>query len=356
MECLEKLVFNKIQDIVEKLQKMDCILLGNRDDSWIMELLFQTGFHRYHLMEWILTKLECDVREMSGPRNSEEERMKNLQVAVADLGICRKKSYNIVKGTAPMKDQLQFWCILVNMLWTQYQITTKISLTETDEGVDLSETDCASQLEKNKRRHICDEFEDASFCISNILESVNLRHLLQHDLQLLAPDVEMEANKLSNSEMDQFISLQNLKELVRRNPPTDFNSVYKSIQSQNAICIIENLDDIASENELNQLENSMLETSTLIQDYAQGKFTEVYNELKLLILSASSEEFTDVGPHFQKVEKNLEALLELKKSFPKLESSHLKLLKISSELEGLSSNEKMAGSQTFDIASLSREN
>lgn len=38
-----------------------------------------------------------------------------------------------------MEDQLEFWCLLVNILWMKYDITSSLSVSEAeDEGVALS--------------------------------------------------------------------------------------------------------------------------------------------------------------------------------------------------------------------------
>lgn len=48
-------------------------------------------------------------------------------------------------------------------------------------------------------RSITEEHEGVCSIITKICDTVNMKHLFKYDLQLLAPDVEREAEQLSSS-------------------------------------------------------------------------------------------------------------------------------------------------------------
>lgn len=321
---------------------LECTLLGNKDDSWVMELLFKPGFHRYHLIEWILSKLGYDIGKMTGPQNSAEERMKNLQSTLSDLGICRQNSKDVIKGTAEIKQQVEFWCQLINIIWLKYAIATSNSACESDEGLSLT-----PEMIKTKSSY--EEFEEATSLVNKICESVNLKHLFKHSVQLVSPDVQREIENLSQSKSEIFKipSLEELKRNAKENSGVNVAELNKALSSNVSF----NEDENEELLKLNQLEE---ELSNICAEFsnAESSFSSVYADLKPLVMHAKADSFTDVGPAFKKLDPSLQNLLQLKNSFFKLQSSNCKLLKINSDLEDLSSKDVLSDEKYTNILKL----
>ncbi|KAF8792714.1 uncharacterized protein LOC129969575 [Argiope bruennichi] len=301
----------RVQDIIKKLKLLDCPLFTNGDDAWIREILFKQNCDRYDLIEWIFKKMEFYIPKGDECQNSLEMKLKNLLTAVSGLGLCTDDNSDLIEGIAPFKEQLNFWSLLVDILWRK----------------------CYSS--HHRVESIEEQYEKHSKYINDLCNSVNFKHLFKEKVQLFPAHIKKENEAICAQASSKTKGLKEIKEIaLKSNDNVNPNWTVKNDILEANVGFSQCCDSLLPHNELCDVEDNLCNSLINLSNHVSGDFKNTYNKLKLY-LNNPQDETIDVGPAFEATQMKSDTFLKLKDSLQKLKSSKIEMKGLNSKLESL---------------------
>ncbi|XP_066285540.1 HAUS augmin-like complex subunit 7 isoform X2 [Branchiostoma lanceolatum] len=166
-----------------RLESLDCPYIEGVEESWITQLIFTPGEHRSRLLQWLFSRIDPKLSSIVEGYHSTQEREQRLLFAASILGLCKRKDFDVVRGTCSFPGQASFMDQLLDMVCI------------IDSSEDATQRAMSSPGHISESRPLVEQAEADSHLMDRLSRQYTFQTMFSHKLDLLPPDIKHSVEK-----------------------------------------------------------------------------------------------------------------------------------------------------------------